>query len=65
VTSQDRLSFGRMCSGVAPHLSDGSSAIRTVLLKVKSRFGWSLPTSSTGPLEDPLLNNQPAGCDCD
>jgi hypothetical protein len=51
-----------MCSGVAPHLSDGSSAIGTIVPKVKSLLGWSLQMS-TGPLEDPLLNNQPSKVD--
>jgi hypothetical protein len=36
------LSFGGKCSGVAPHPSDGSSAIWTILPKVKSLLGWSL-----------------------
>jgi hypothetical protein len=41
VTSDQSRGFllERMCSGVAPHLSDGSSAIRTVFFKSK-KSSW-------------------------
>jgi hypothetical protein len=39
VTSQEAFFWEECCSGVAPHLSDGSSAIGTVLFKSK-KLSW-------------------------
>jgi hypothetical protein len=46
VTSDQSRGFllGRMCSGVAPHLSDGSSAIGTVFAKSKKSSWLVTPT---------------------
>jgi hypothetical protein len=64
VTSQETFFWEECCSGVAPHLSDGSSAIGTVLTKSK-KSSWLVTIKSTGPLEDTLLNNQPTGINDD
>jgi hypothetical protein len=60
--SRKRLAFGRKCSGVAPHLSDGSSAIGTAFAKEQVFLAGHSKRVQVR-MEGPLLNNQPTDCD--